>query len=134
MAVDTSVVVPALALWHEDHAKAFAFLDHEPGVVLIGHVALETYSVLTRMPPPKRARPDHVAQALRETFPGPVVALSGTAYLDLIDRAVSGAVQGGGVYDALVAATAKDEGLKLISLDQRAAATYAKVGVAYEIL
>jgi predicted nucleic acid-binding protein len=128
------VVVPALAPWHEDHARAFAFLDHEPGVVLIGHVALETYSVLTRMPPPKRARPDHVAQALRETFPDSLAALSVTAYLDLIDRAARGDVQGGGVYDALVAATAQEAGLKLISLDQRAAATYAVVGAAYELL
>jgi predicted nucleic acid-binding protein len=128
------VVVPALAHWHEDHARAFAFLDHESDVVLIGHVAVETYSVLTRMPPPKRARPDHVAQALRETFPGSVVALSGTAYLDLIDRAARGGAQGGGVYDALVAATAKEAGVKLMSLDHRAAATYAVVGAAYEML
>lgn len=134
LAADTSVVVPALAHWHEDHETAFAFLDATPDVVLISHVAVETFSVLTRMRPPKRARPQHVAQALRETFAGPPATLSPDAYLDLLDRAAARGVQGGAIYDALVAATARAVGVELVSLDRRAAATYAAVGVPYRLL
>lgn len=134
LAVDTSVVVPALAGWHEDHARAHAFLDDTRDVVLIGHVALETYAVLTRMRPPMRARPEQVIQALRETFPGPGAVLPFHAYLQLLDRAASHGVEGGAIYDALVAAAAREAGMELVSLDRRAAATYATVGVAYRLL
>ncbi len=134
IAVDTSVVVPALAAWHEDHARAFAFLDGTPDVVLIGHVALETYAVLTRLRPPRRARPEQVVQALRETFPSATPALSGAGFLDLVDRSAARGVQGGAIYDALVAATAREAGLALVSLDRRAAATYAVAGVRYDLL
>jgi predicted nucleic acid-binding protein len=134
VAVDTSVVVPALALWHEHHAKAYALLDEEPEVQLLGHVAIETYSVLTRMRPPKRARPAHVARALRETFTGSARTLAADEYLRLLERAADWTVEGGAIYDALVAATAKQAGLELVSLDRRAAAVYATVGVSYRLL
>ena len=134
IAADTSVVVPALAGWHEDHEVAYAFLDETPDVVLLGHVAVETYSVLTRLRPPRRARPEQVVQALRLTFPGSGPALSARAYLDLLEGAAAGGVQGGAVYDALVAATAREAGLELVSLDRRAAATYATAAARYRLL
>lgn len=134
IAADTSVVVPALAGWHEDHEVAYAFLDETPDVVLLGHVAVETYSVLTRLRPPRRARPEQVVQALRLTFSARGPALSAGAYLDLLDGAAAGGVQGGAVYDALVAATAREAGLELVSLDRRAAATYEAAGAAYRLL
>ncbi len=134
IAADTSVVVPALAGWHEDHARAHAFLDETPDVVLLGHVAVETYAVLTRLRPPHRARPEHVIEALRLTFPTCGPGLSAPAHLDLLERAAGRGVQGGAIYDALVAATAMESGLELVSLDQRAAATYAVVGAAYRLL
>ncbi len=46
---DTSVLVAAPASWQESHAVARAAL---PGARLVGHCAVETYSVLTRLPPP----------------------------------------------------------------------------------
>jgi len=133
IAADTSVVVPALAGWHEDHGRAYAFLDETPDVVLLGHVALETYSVLTQLRPPRRARPEHVIEALRLTFPGSGAALPAPAYLDLLDRAARRGVQGGAIYDALVAGTAREAGLELVSLDRRAASTYDLVGVTYRL-
>ena len=41
---------------------------------------------------------------------------------------------GGATYDGLIALTARNQGLKLISLDRRAVPTYEAVGVEYEIL
>jgi len=52
-AADTSASVAAFASWHENHAAARDALDG--GLRLIEHCALETYSVLTRLPPPHRS-------------------------------------------------------------------------------
>ncbi len=41
----------------------------------MGHVAIETYAVLTRPPPPHRAPPAVVAESLVRNFPGPPLAL-----------------------------------------------------------
>ena len=46
---DTSLVVAAFAFWHEKHGPARSALDE--GLGLVDHCALETYSVLTRLPP-----------------------------------------------------------------------------------
>ena len=50
---DTSLVVAAFASWHEKHEPARGALDAGPG--LVDHCALETFSLLTRLPPPHRA-------------------------------------------------------------------------------
>jgi predicted nucleic acid-binding protein len=41
---------------------------------------------------------------------------------------------GAAIYDAQIAATAKHHGLKLLSRDRRAAATYDAIGVDYELV
>lgn len=64
IAADTSVVVAAFATWHEGHASALAAMKRQPPR-LPAHVGLETFSVLTRLPPPHRARPEIVAAFLR---------------------------------------------------------------------
>jgi hypothetical protein len=50
--VDTSIVVAAFASWHENHAAADRALDGKTR--LVAHCAIETFSVLTRLPPPHR--------------------------------------------------------------------------------
>src|SRR3989441_13166825 len=55
---DSSVVVAAFASWHETHDSARRVLDG--ALRLVAHCALETYSVLTRLPPPHRAPGDVV--------------------------------------------------------------------------
>ncbi len=45
---DTSLVVAAFASWHEKHEPARSALDQ--GLALVDHCALETFSVLTRLP------------------------------------------------------------------------------------
>lgn len=52
IAPDTSVLVAGFATWHEGHEAAVRALNR--GVHLIAHAAVETYSVLTRLPPPHR--------------------------------------------------------------------------------
>ena len=65
--------MPAFASWHEGHRAAVAILDRSPRVP--AHVVVETYSVLTRLPPPHRAPADLVATFLAERIPHPPLVL-----------------------------------------------------------
>jgi hypothetical protein len=91
-AADTSLVVAAFASWHESHAAARRALDG--GLRLIEHCALETYSVLTRLPPPHRTSGKVVRDFLTARFPQPFLRLSEHAHKDFIlalpDHGVTG--------------------------------------------
>ncbi|MGI9120295.1 MAG: PIN domain-containing protein [Acidimicrobiales bacterium] len=133
-AVDTSVVVPAASPWHDDHAVARAACG-EADVRLPAHVAIETYAVLTRLPPPHRVSPTVARDWLTRRFGGaPVLALATDRHLRLLDSAAKGGITGGAVYDALVAATSQVAGAVLLTLDRRAARTYEAMGASYRFL
>jgi predicted nucleic acid-binding protein len=112
-AADTSLVVAAFASWHEWHDVARRALD--VGLRLVEHCALETYSVLTRLPAPHRAGGDIVRDFIKARFSQPFLRLSAGAYreflLGLPDREVAGGV----AYDALVAATAAEHAAELFT-------------------
>lgn len=131
-AVDTSVVVAAFASWHESHAVARRVLEDRP--VLIGHCALETLSVLTRLPAPHRVGPRLVADFLAARFQEPPLVMPAEPLHALPAELAHLGIAGGAVYDALVAITARHHGAKLVTLDARAASTYRQVGVAFEQL
>lgn len=132
IAVDTSVVVAAFASWHEGHEAAAAALARRPR--LPAHVAVETYSVLTRLPPPHRAAADLVIAFLDARFPGASLPLPGSAHDALLREAARRGISGGGVYDALVGATARHAGAVLLTRDRRASQVYDALGVRYELL
>jgi predicted nucleic acid-binding protein len=132
LAPDTSVIVAAFASWHEKHAEARDAL--EPGALLIAHCGLETYSVLTRLPAPHRVAADIAAMFLRLRFSGDPLVLPATAHQSLVTRFAEGGILGGAVYDALVAATAAHHDAALLTMDVRAEATYARVGVSFRRL
>lgn len=131
-AVDTSVAVAAFASWHEQHPAAVASLSR--GVRLIGHVALETYAVLTRLPPPHRASASLVAEFLTRNFADPVLILPAREQRRLLATCAARNIKGGAVYDALVAATAVHGGVTLVTLDLRALATYFSIGADVRVL
>jgi predicted nucleic acid-binding protein len=126
-AADTSLVVAAFASWHESHDAARRELDNR--LRLIAHCALETYSVLTRLPPPHRTAGDVIREFLKARFPQPFLRLSGQAYKDFILGLPARGVSGGAAYDALVAATAAGSGAELITCDRRALPIYERYGV-----
>jgi len=131
-AVDTSVVVAAFASWHEHHAIARKAMAGRPR--LIAHAAVESYSVLTRLPPPHRAQPSIVHTFLTERFSDPLLTLSETGYQELLATVAANQILGGPTYDALIAFTAAEHDVTLISLDRRAIATYEAIGAAVEQL
>ncbi len=132
IAADTSVVVAGFASWHEGHRAAVAALGRRPR--LPAHVGLESFSVLTRLPPPHRARPQLVAAFLRARFPERPLTLPASAHLRLLDEATAAGIVGGAVYDALVAATARHAGAALLTRDLRAIRVYDLLGVDYELV
>jgi predicted nucleic acid-binding protein len=126
------VVVAAFASWHEKHDEARRVLD--AGVRLVEHCALETYSVLTRLPPPHRAAGEVVRDFFRARFSRPLLRLDAKTHraflLSLPDRGIAG----GAVYDALVAATAAEHAAELVTCDQRASKTYERYGTQFRLL
>lgn len=130
--VDSSVVIAAFASWHEHHAVANKALASGPR--LVAHAAVESYSVLTRLPPPHRAQPSIVHTFITERFTDPFLTLSEVGYQELLATVAAGQIIGGPTYDALIAFTAAEHHATLVSLDQRAAATYETVGVTVEQL
>lgn len=132
IAADTSVVVAAFASWHEGHEAAQRALRR--GVRLPAQVLVESYSVLTRLPPPHRAAASVVESFLAERFPGAPLTLPGSEYRALLRAMAAAEVAGGAIYDALIAATAKHWAAPLLTRDRRAAAAYDKVGVRYEMM
>jgi len=131
-AVDSSVVIAAFATWHEHHAIARAAMAGRPR--LIAHAAIESYSVLTRLPPPHRASPSIAHAFITERFTEPFLTLSETGYQELLATIAAGRILGGPAYDALIAFTAVEHRATLMSLDQRATPTYETVGATVEQL
>lgn len=129
-AVDSSVVIAAFATWHEHHGVARKAMAGHPR--LIAHAAVESYSVLTRLPPPHRAHPSIVHTFITERFTEPFLTLSETGYQELLATIAANQIPGGPAYDALIAFTAAEHRATLISLDQRAAVTYEAVGAQVE--
>lgn len=132
IAADTSLVVAAFASWHERHDAARRALD--AGVRLVEHCALETYSVLTRLPPPHRVDGHVVREFLKARFSEPFLRLSAAGYREFLSALPDRGVSGGAAYDALVAATASEHDAELVSCDRRAAITYERYSVRTRLL
>ncbi|HUR18358.1 MAG TPA: type II toxin-antitoxin system VapC family toxin [Acidimicrobiales bacterium] len=130
--IDTSVAVTLAVADHESHG---ATMDAVGGrtIGLAGHAWFETFSVLTRLPPPARRRPSEVARLLAHNFPQ-------SRFLDVkgqqgvTTRLAELGIAGGSVYDALIGAAARHHGLPLLTRDRRAVDTYRTMGVDFEVL
>lgn len=124
---DTSVLVAAFASWHPGHEAALAALDSD--VVAAEHSLLETFSVLTRLPPPHRIAADIAASWLQERLQGRAVRPKATSVITLPETAASLGISGGAIYDALIGLTARDADAPLLTRDLRAVRTYELLGV-----
>lgn len=132
IAVDSSVVVAAFASWHELHERALDILARSP--LLPAQAALETYSVLTRLPPPLRVAPGPVVEFLAARFSSTWPALDGPATAALLQELRRAQIAGGATYDAAIAVTAREHGATLCSCDLRASRIYEQLGVSTELV
>ena len=124
--VDTSVAVAAMLADHEAHPTTIAELM-KVRAGLAGHAWFESYSVLTRLPPPQRRAAADVSEALRRSFPE-TCWLPEDAMRQLAARIAELGIAGGAVYDALVGATALAHSMPLLTRDRRALGTYGVLG------
>ncbi len=92
----------------------------------------ETYSILTGK---IYSRPPVQVLGYLEQFLGrPAIGLSPNSYFKVLGKLASGEILGGAIYDGLIAAAAAQADIRLLSLDRRAARTYAALNADYEIL
>jgi predicted nucleic acid-binding protein len=130
--VDTSVAVALVVADHDHHEDTFQALRGRT-LGLAGHAAFETFSVLTRLPPPARRTPATVAQLLTNTFPE-TRFLGTRATASLLAALGATGIAGGSVYDALVGATANEHQLTLVTRDRRALEVYRQLEVEVALL
>lgn len=130
--LDTSAALAFVQPSHSGHATTYDALVGRP-MGLAGHAAFETFSVLTRLPPPDRLTPRAARRLIEVNFPH-TRYLSAERSAALFGQLCASGISGGAVYDALVAASAAEHGLRLVSRDRRAAGTYRAMGADLEML
>jgi predicted nucleic acid-binding protein len=130
--VDTSIAVALVVADHDHHEATLRALGSRQ-LGLAGHAAFETFSVLTRLPPPARRTPATVARLLATNFPHSRY-LSADAAAALLAELHAARIAGGAVYDALVGASAREHGIPLATRDRRALDTYRALDVRLEVL
>ena len=130
--LDTSAALAFVQPSHSGHATTYdALVGRSMG--LAGHAAFETFSVLTRLPPPDRLTPRAAQRLIEVNFPH-TRYLSAERSAALVGQLCASGISGGAVNDALVAASAAEHGLRLVSRDTRAAGTYRAMGADLELL
>jgi predicted nucleic acid-binding protein len=130
--LDTSAAIALIVEDHEAHLMTVrAVAGRRLG--LSGHAWFETYSVLTRLPGGRRRSPADALRVLEHNFPGSVFLDERHAGL-LGPQVAHLGISGGGVYDALVGATARQHGRNLISADRRARPVYEALGAGVELI
>lgn len=130
--VDTSVAVALTIADHEHHKSVVGALDGRR-LGLAGHAAFETFSVLTRLPPPARRTPASASHLITANFPDSRFLSPDAAAALLVDLNDAG-IAGGSVYDALVGAVAKEHGITLCTRDRRAIETYRALDVEFDLI
>ena len=120
------MAIPLLVATHGEHDRVVEWWDGRE-VALAGHAAVETYSVLTRLPGDLRLEPQDAARLLAERFAPPLL-LAQKATGRLTETFADLGIAGGAVYDALVALAAAEHDADLATRDARARATYEAVG------
>jgi predicted nucleic acid-binding protein len=131
-AVDSSIAIAAILADHEAHDLAEDALSGTEAT--IAHVASETYSVLTRLPPPLRLDAVIAASIVDARLPPSRVTLDADAHASAPRTLAAVHVSGGATYDGLIALTALEHDLELLSRDWRAARTYRALGLRFQLL
>lgn len=117
---DTSALVAALISEYPRHAWAYSRWTGSVTPALAAHSLAELYAVLTASPQ-FRLRPDTALETVRlvkERFQ--VVALTSQGYLAALERAARSRLQGGAVYDVLIAQAAlESQAERLLTLNAK---------------
>ena len=109
---DTSVMVASIQTDHIHYERAFSWRERifrgEFAGVLAAHSLAETYSTLTRMPPPNRLSLRLAWNAVELALPSfKIVTLTESEVVAVLSDLAARQITGGQVYDALIAAVAR---------------------------
>lgn len=110
---DSSVLIAALLQTHPQHAASLALVGRavrgECKGLIANHTALETYSVLTRLPLSPRLQPALARRMIFENFERRLtwVALNAADYRKILQEAGDLGIAGGAVYDLIPCWVAK---------------------------
>ncbi len=124
--LDTSAAVSLVLPAHDHHEEAVRATSGQR-LGLAGHAVVETFSVLTRLPPAWRLTHSDALRLIRTDFPFSVTLRMSAQ--EALDHAVRAGASGGQVYDVLVGLAAVEAGLPLLSFDARAVRLYRLIGV-----
>jgi predicted nucleic acid-binding protein len=107
-------MVAAMCAWHEHHGRAAGEIRRRltagESMVIAAPTVIETYSVLTRLPPPHRVSPTDALALLNANFLSAdreSVALTVDDYHEIVRSAPISGIAGGRVYDAVIVACAQ---------------------------
>ena len=123
--VDTSVIIAGLLSWHEHHDLAREWLEtilEEHQLVLPTRVLVESYSVLTRLPPPHRLSPRDAFDLLSGSFRehAEMIDFEASGRWAFLEQGAANGLQGGATYDAEIIHTAiAARARKLVTLNRR---------------
>ena len=131
-AVDSSIAIAAVLADHEAHELAEDALSRSTRT--IAHVAIESYSVLTRLPPPLRLGATSAVAILRARLPGAWVALDADEHAEALQSLAAAQVSAGAAYDGLIALTARARGSGSCSPRTAARRAQRAVGARFRLL
>ncbi|MGH2922616.1 MAG: PIN domain-containing protein [Solirubrobacterales bacterium] len=130
---DSSVLVAGFVPAHPFFSVAQAALARvRREGSLVAHTIAEAMAVLTAGP--FLAAPDRIHQYLQPLLARQPVGIEPADYPAAIEELTRADVSGGALYDGLIAIGAREAGATLLSLDARAAGTYERSGVSFELL
>lgn len=132
MLLDTSAAIAFVQPNHKFHRAVLRRLRSHP-LGLAGHAVFETYSVLTRLPPPQRLSAAQALELIQHNFPR-THQLGGRAAGNALATLERAGIAGGAIYDGLVALAAIDAGRLLVTCDRRAVRAYRSLGADFEQL
>lgn len=118
---DTSCLIAAVCGWHVHHARATReikrCLGNGEALVLAAPTLVESYAVLSRLPPPRRLSPAEGWALLRSSFVDhaeKLVTLDSGGVHRLLEENARRGVAGGSTYDAVIVACAEMAGVDAI--------------------
>jgi predicted nucleic acid-binding protein len=119
-AVDTSCMVAAVCSWHEHHEPAAAEIERRLArrerLCVPAPALIESYAVLTRLPPPHRLSAADAWALIEANFVAQttVQALGATSYVDLLRRTAAQDLAGGRTYDVVIGECARAAGAAVL--------------------
>lgn len=101
---DTSVMVATVCTWHEHHERAITEMERRlaerESLVIAAPALVESYAVLTRLPPPHRLSPQDAITLIETSFlaEGTLAGLDNKAFRPLLREAADRDIAGGRTY------------------------------------